>query len=401
MLINITDTLFALSYALDSVENSLLGVHTNHGKRVACIASVIGQESYGLTGKETAELSSCAVMHDNALTEYIASELNFEPDSDGKNQEKFGRHCEIGERNFRLMPFDDHLDNVILYHHENSDGTGPFRLMEKEIPLYAQLIHFADIVDATFFLGKIDAAKKDRISDFLRENASWFNPKISAAFTEIYMSGNFEELSDGKIDETLRKLVPDFEMDLSALQTENISRVFARIVDYKSHFTYTHSRDIAEKAREMGRYYHAGEKECEILFASGALHDIGKLAVSTAILDKPGKLTEEEFEEIKRHAYVTWDVLHHIRGFGEVTFIASRHHEKLDGSGYPFGIRGDQLTRNERLMCCIDIYQALIEDRPYRLGMTHAQAIGIMKEMADNGTIDPDITEDIDRRFGT
>ena len=398
MEINITDVLFSLSFAMDSVENSLLGVHTNHGKRVACLASAIGREAYGLKEQELLELSACCVMHDNALTEYIASELNYVPQLTDAAKENFGRHCEIGERNFRLMPFDDSLDNVVLYHHENSDGSGPFGLKEAQIPLYAQLVHFADIVDATFFLGEMGEDKRKRIDAFLKENASWFNPRIVSAFLKMERP-EADMLSDRRIDASLREIIPDRTMDLSAEQLESISRIFARIVDYKSHFTYTHSRDIAEKAREMGHYYGQSESACNILFAAGAFHDIGKMAVPTALLDKPGKLTDEEFEEIKKHAYVTWDLLHRIRGMGEITFIASRHHEKLDGSGYSFGIRGDSLTHDERLMCCVDIYQALTEDRPYRRGMKHEDAVRIMKEMAASGVIDAQITKDIDDRF--
>jgi HD-GYP domain-containing protein (c-di-GMP phosphodiesterase class II) len=400
MIIDITELLFALSYALDSVEHSLLGVHTNHGKRVSRIAATIGKDAYGLNGKELMELSACAIMHDNALTEYIASELNFVPEivTDGQKA-GFGKHCEIGEKNFRLLPFDDSLNGVILYHHENSDGSGPFHLKEAEIPLFSQLIHFADVIDANFFLGDMNAKKQDQVVAFLKENASWFNPRIVSTFLERYPLYDFDRLSDSRIDDSLREIIPDETLDLTGRQLDNVAGLFAQIVDYDSHFTFTHSRGIARKAREMGEYYGEDERECEKLFLAGALHDIGKLTVSTALLDKPGRLTSEEFEAIKKHAYQTWYILHRIRGFSEITFMACRHHEKLDGSGYPFGIRGEQLTRSERLMCCVDIYQALTEDRPYRKGMQHDDAMKIMREMADSGTIDRTITDDIDRRF--
>lgn len=400
MIIDITELLFALSYALDSVEHSLLGVHTNHGKRVSRIAATIGKDAYGLNGKELMELSACAIMHDNALTEYIASELNFVPEivTDGQKA-GFGKHCEIGEKNFRLLPFDDSLNGVILYHHENSDGSGPFHLKEAEIPLFSQLIHFADVIDANFFLGDMNAKKQDQVVAFLKENASWFNPRIVSTFLERYPLYDFDRLSDSRIDDSLREIIPDETLDLTGRQLDNVAGLFAQIVDYDSHFTFTHSRGIARKAREMGEYYGEDERECEKLFLAGALHDIGKLTVSTALLDKPGRLTSEEFEAIRKHAYQTWYILHRIRGFSEITFMACRHHEKLDGSGYPFGIRGEQLTRSERLMCCVDIYQALTEDRPYRKGMQHDDAMKIMREMADSGTIDRTITDDIDRRF--
>ena len=149
----------------------------------------------------------------------------------------------------------------------------------------------------------------------------------------------------------------------------------------------------------MCRHYRfSPEKTLEMKIAA-ALHDLGKLAISNAILDKPGKLDDREMETMKSHTYYTTMALRKIEGFERITRWAGNHHEKLDGSGYPFGYDHAALTFEERLMGCLDIYQALTEDRPYRDGMGHDKALSILREQAGKELIDREIVEAIDQTF--
>jgi HD-GYP domain-containing protein (c-di-GMP phosphodiesterase class II) len=118
------------------------------------------------------------------------------------------------------------------------------------------------------------------------------------------------------------------------------------------------------------------------------------------VLEKPARLTDEEYVYIQNHAWYSYQILSQVRGFEDVCRWASFHHEKLDGTGYPFGKMGYELNGLERLMGCIDIYQALVEDRPYKAGYDHAKAIGIMRSMACSNKIDGSIVSDVDERFG-
>lgn len=172
---------------------------------------------------------------------------------------------------------------------------------------------------------------------------------------------------------------------------------FAKIIDFKSHFTSSHSLGIAQKAEIMARYYDYDEETVQKLYFAGAVHDIGKLAVSGAVLEKPGKLDAEEYTHIQSHALYTYQLLSPIQGEGmdDIVRWASYHHEKLNGKGYPFGKSAEELDRNSRLMACLDIYQALTEARPYKNGFTHDRTISVMREMVRRGELDPDITEDI------
>lgn len=130
------------------------------------------------------------------------------------------------------------------------------------------------------------------------------------------------------------------------------------------------------------------------------MHDIGKMAIHNDVLEKPDKLTEKEFVYVQTHAWYTYVILSKIKGFEDITKWASHHHEKLNGKGYPFGLSAEKLDEKERLVTCIDIYQALSEDRPYKPGMPHEKCIAIMRDMADNGFIDRRITEDVAEAFG-
>ena len=129
------------------------------------------------------------------------------------------------------------------------------------------------------------------------------------------------------------------------------------------------------------------------------LHDLGKLAIPNSILDKPSGLTRKEFQIIQAHPFYTRRILEKIDGFDDITDWAANHHEKLDGSGYPYGLDKNDLDFNSRILACVDIYQALTEDRPYRKGMSHKDAIKIMNNMAREGLIEPSVTEDMDSIF--
>ena len=139
----------ACSYALDCIEAELVNIKNKHGKRVAYI-SIRMAEYWKIQGDELQDLAMCALLHDNALTQYISQELKKDSVIDlkkGLSEEKTNLHCIYGEKNITKLPFKTDVSNVILYHHEHADGTGPFQKKWNEIPLFARIIHLADIID--------------------------------------------------------------------------------------------------------------------------------------------------------------------------------------------------------------------------------------------------------------
>lgn len=173
---------------------------------------------------------------------------------------------------------------------------------------------------------------------------------------------------------------------------KNIADFFADIVDYKSPFTSRHSIGVAEKAAQFAKYIGYDVSDIEKMYLAGALHDIGKMAVGNEILEKPDKLTDEEFNKMKNHVGYTYLILSQVDGFEDIRDWAALHHEKLNGKGYPFGKTADELNEQERIMACVDIYQALTEERPYKKGMSHEKTCDILDEMAEKGFVDADIS---------
>ena len=146
----------------------------------------------------------------------------------------------------------------------------------------------------------------------------------------------------------------------------------------------------------MAKYYNYSVDICVKLYLSAAFHDLGKLAIPPHILEKEGALTDEEFEIIKSHVLWTHNLLSEIKGFEEICYIAAAHHEKLDGTGYPHKKNADELDFNSRLLACIDIYQAVCEERPYHAARSHQETMPILYDMADKGKLDIRIVKDMD-----
>jgi putative nucleotidyltransferase with HDIG domain len=159
---------------------------------------------------------------------------------------------------------------------------------------------------------------------------------------------------------------------------DTVAEAFAEIIDAKSPYTYRHSANVAALARGVGRQMGVGELEERRLVRAGLLHDIGKLGVSNRILDKPGPLTDEERTVVERHPLYTREILERVSAFENLIETAAYHHERLDGSGYPWRLAGAQLDGPARILAVADVYEALTADRPYREPLTPDAALTLM-----------------------
>ena len=382
------------------------------------ILGLIGACSYamnmGIKDESLQDLAACALMHDNALTQYIKEELhNNYIDIYGKQKQlpQIGQHCILGEQNIRELPFNTDVTNVILYHHENADGSGVFGKKWNEVPLFSRIIHMCDILDLACCntINSDNYAEADsnkylqywnKIQYFLENvRGRLVDDECIDSFLQVFSSDNISELDSDNIENNLWSRVPRMNKELSFMQLKQIAKFFAGIIDYKSPFTSTHSIGVARIAEKLARYMGLGEKTAQKMYLAGALHDIGKVAIGNDILEKPDKLTDEEYSVMKHHAAYTYYILSDINGFDEIRDWAAFHHERLDGSGYPFGKTAEDLNIEERIMAGADIYQALTESRPYKSGMPHNKACGILYDMADKGWIDSNVVVNIDKCF--
>lgn len=240
----------------------------------------------------------------------------------------------------------------------------------------------------------------DFICQYLSKNKDrLFDSECVDAFLKAFSKESFQDLRDDSFESELWKIIPREKQDLDWETCKNVADFFAKIVDYKSPFTSMHSIGVAEKAALFSKYIGFDSISVQKMYLAGALHDIGKMAIGNEILEKPDKLTDDEFSKMKNHAGYTYLILSEVDDFEEIRDWAALHHEKLNGKGYPFGKTADELNEPERIMACIDIYQALTEDRPYKKGLSHDKACGILDDMAQKGFVDSDISNKIRECF--
>lgn len=408
MQLEYTGVLYALSFALDAVEREVNGAEEGHGMRVAWLSYCLAR-GLGYTNEETTDLMACAILHDNAMAEYRrdmhdnGGEEKFPVEIDGiRIYDESGIHALMGEENIRKLPFNGDVSGVILGHHENADGSGPFHMREGETDIRAEIIRLTDCVDIDCELMQMSESDFDRMTDEVRrQSGKLFSKRAVELMDKNLRYSDIEILQKLGVQEVLKKYVPSCSRDFSDDEIHGIAGFFAGIVDVKSSYTRNHSMGVAQKAAIMAEHYGFSHDKAVRFFFAGAMHDIGKMVIANDILEKPDRLNDEEFRNMQNHAVWTYRILSGIEGLEDVTEWASDHHEKLDGSGYPRGLRADQLTFEDRLMACIDIYQALTESRSYKEGIPHNRTMSIMRGMVSDGKIDADITEEIDRVFGT
>jgi len=399
MVFDINEFLEAVSNVLDVIETDIFGVPTNHSKRIAYLSSRLGSE-LGLSSEMKYDLVALSILHDNgASLKILHDNLLGSAKSKQNFIESRKEHCTIGEYNISSFPFLSSPENIICYHHEKFDGSGFFGLKGSEIPLMSQLINLADTLDLRFDLRNVynHEARKDEIIEFINEQSGKeFEPGLAKIAVRIISETEFwEHLSDEHISEMLRQITPPHKREMNYEEIRDITIIFSHIIDAKSKFTMNHSSGLSEKASQMAQYYRIEGDEYWKLIIASDLHDLGKLGIKNRILDKPGQLSEEEFSVIKEHPITAKESLAQVQGFEEIAEWAYNHHEKLNGTGYPRGLRAEELDFNSRLLACLDIYQALGEDRPYRKAMEHDEVIIILLQMAQDGLIDAKITEDI------
>jgi len=379
------------SRAFDIIENEQLGASENHSLRVAVLCIAMGKR-LGYDDDTISSIATCGMFHDSALTEYHLSR-----EAGGLRERNMILHCEKGQENVSWLPFKTNIDKFVLYHHERGDGKGPFQKKEHEIPLETALIAAADAVDATHHLQRVPAdalpALRDKIAS--RANTYATNAAIEALL-DVLNEDLLEKLRDGNIIQTIKRELPPWEVELHDPRVIYIGEFIARVIDYKSVFTHMHTSQIANRSWIMSGHYGYGIEERNALFLAASLHDIGKIAIPTGILEKPGKLDDGEFNIIKQHVKNTLDWLNEIPGFELIRNWAADHHEKLSGFGYSRGKPEAALDFNARLMACIDIYQAVCEARPYHTARSHEETMQILYDMSSKGLIDAKIVKDLD-----
>jgi HD-GYP domain-containing protein (c-di-GMP phosphodiesterase class II) len=380
------------SEALDIVEAGLLGASVYHSKRIGALVAAMGK-TLGYDDDSLSAIATAAMFHDNALTEYILSERERE---DGESDENMRLHSEYGQRNVEWLPFKKDVTGYVLYHHERADGSGPFGKKKGEYPPEAGLISLADIVDVAQRLQTKHARDLPALHEYIRSLADiGYDKDDIETLVGVLDADMLTALKNENLNATLDRLIPVWTADIEDPSVVRIAGMISRIIDYKSKFTKKHTMRVANAAWIMSEYYGAPPAERAQVYLAAAMHDIGKIVVATEIIEKPGGLTDEEFEEIKKHVNQTLEWLSHVDGLEQVAEWAGNHHEKLNGRGYGRGVDEAGLDFNSRLIACLDIYEAVSAERPYHPARSHADTMPILYDMAEDGLIDAGIAADI------
>ena len=316
----------------------------------------------------------------------------------GVTRELIAIRCERGAAIARQMGFPEATCSAIRSLDEHWNGNGhPEGLRERAIPMLSRIANLAQTMD--IFLG---AHGVDATMRMVKERRkSWFDPQLS----DLVLKWR----TDSEWWTWLRDSAP--EVEVTAMEPADPQRVvndrgldlvaqsFADIVDAKSPFTYRHSTNVSRWARAIGAKFFSDEGELVRLSRAGLLHDVGKLGVSNTILDKNGPLDDAEREQVQAHPVHTWEILRRVRVFSGFAKMASLHHEKLDGSGYPWGVPAEGLDLQARILVVADIFEALTADRPYRAGMPIPKVLSILAK--DRGTkLDARVLDALDAASG-
>lgn len=203
----------------------------------------------------------------------------------------------------------------------------------------------------------------------------------------------YAELKESK-EETERLydlLKSDYEQEVDNVR--NLVITLANVIEAKDKYTDGHTRRVAGISRFLGEKMGLDESRLRYLEIAGLIHDIGKVGVPEDILNKPGRLTGEEFEAIKKHTLIGENICRPLNSLKMCLDPIRHHHEKLDGSGYPDGISGEELSLESRIIAVADIYDALTSDRPYRTRMPPDEAKAVMLEDAVKGKLDISIVD--------
>ena len=300
----------------------------------------------------------------------------------GVTRELIAIRCERGANIARSLGFPELTCSAIRSLDEHWNGNGhPEGLREQAIPLLARIANLAQTVD--IFVGAHGVAGTMRMVKDRRK--TWFDPQLCDVALKwrkdeawwTWLRESAPELEVTALEQSHNPVVSESGLDL-------VAQAFADIVDAKSPFTYRHSTNVSRWARAIGEKFFTDERELVRLSRAGLLHDVGKLGVSNTILDKNGALTDAERGLVQAHPVHTWEILRRVQRFAGFAQMASLHHEKLDGSGYPWGVPAEGLDLQARILVVADIFEALTADRPYRAGMPIPKVLGILN--SERGT---------------
>lgn len=379
-------TLKELALPLIKAIDSFNYLLKSHHRRVAVISYNIAKE-LNLSEEELAELVIAAAMHDiGALS---IQERNMLIQEDVNNPDP---HCIMGYK--MLAPFDifKNVAQIIKHHHVKYEDS--LKTTNEKILFASHIIHLADRIDIFINHEEFILNQKNKVIEKIKVKVgTTFHPDVFEAFLKVSKADIFWiEINNMTLDQLFRKInfLVDYELTLD--NVTSFALTISRIVDFRSRFTVTHSYTVAHLASFLGTIFNFSQERCKKLMIAGYLHDIGKIGIDPRIIEKNGSLTEEEYNMMKLHPYYTGQILNELstsEWFSEIVNWAKNHHEKIDGSGYPYALDESSMDEGVKILAFSDVITALMEERPYRKTLEINEAFAIIdKSIAPKISID-------------
>jgi putative two-component system response regulator len=172
---------------------------------------------------------------------------------------------------------------------------------------------------------------------------------------------------------------------------QNVVFALARAVEAKSPYTQGHADRVTQHAIQLGGHVGISEADMEVLRQGAILHDVGKIKVPDAILEKPGPLTKEEYDVVKQHPVEGVRIIESLHSIREAVPLVRWHHERMDGAGYPDGLFGGEIPLLVRILAVADVYDALGSARPYRPALPQSKCMAMLQDNAVSGGLDPEL----------
>jgi HD-GYP domain-containing protein (c-di-GMP phosphodiesterase class II) len=370
--VNLSNLLLSLSDALDLASPEL----SQHQMRTAFIAWQISKAA-NLSPGLTEQLFIAALLHDvGTLTQEDKLSLH-------RNEfDNVEPHCVLGEAFINHVLMFEPSAKIVRLHHkpwQNYEQTSADSLI-----FASQALYLADSVERLHDRSRyILHQEQDIISTICGWSSTLIHPEVVDIFRSVAAREDFWfDLVSPRLYSLLLHEGPCRGTELPISDLMPISEMFRNLIDFRSPFTATHSSGVAATASSIAHSLGLTETEIELVEVAGNLHDLGKMAVPNSLLNKPDKLTTEEFAIIRQHPYFTYSVLSTIGGMRQIAECAAFHHEKLDGSGYPFHIDASKLNTGARIIAVADIFTAMAENRPYRNAMGKSDIISVLKGLS-------------------
>ncbi len=348
------------------------------------------KRDFKLVGDSLPQVLSFVLTHTGlkaGLAERFRSVMTILRDGPAIAQDLIATRCQRGAEIARLLRFPVGVACGIYSLDEHFDGKGkPDRLVGEAIPMYARIALLAQVIDVFHTAAGREAALREARA----RAGSWFDPCLVRAFDEAAANPAFwEVLALPGVDRAVAALEPSgHEVQLDDDYLDDIAAAFGQVVDAKSPYTSGHSARVALYTDMIGETLGLDPQRRRWLKRGALLHDVGKLGVSNSVLDKAGALDREEWDAVRLHAAYTETILGRIHAFSELAAIAGAHHERLDGTGYPRGLQGEEIGLETRIITTADIFDAITAERPYRGAIPLEQALGMMEKTVGSA-LDP------------